>query len=66
MLCCVPGDACLTSVCSRRYEMLRAEDGSIRGTVKMIENIKLHNMQKDGDSKRRGDGACFYLTSSKS
>ena len=29
----------------------------------MIENIKLHNMQKDADSKRRGDGACFHLTS---
>lgn len=59
-------DSCLTCVCSYRYEMLRAEDGSIRGTVKMIENIKLHNMQKDADSKHRGDGACFYLTSSSS
>ncbi|KAK7507605.1 hypothetical protein BaRGS_00001540, partial [Batillaria attramentaria] len=37
-----------------KYEMLRTDDGSIRGTVKMIENIKLHNMQKDADSKRRG------------
>ncbi|XP_076459661.1 unconventional myosin-XV-like isoform X2 [Babylonia areolata] len=37
-----------------RYEMLRTEDGSIRGTVKMIENIKLHNLQKDADSKHRG------------
>ncbi|KAL8573674.1 hypothetical protein ACOMHN_007227 [Nucella lapillus] len=37
-----------------KYEMLRTEDGSIRGTVKMIENIKVNNLQKEGDSKRRG------------
>jgi hypothetical protein len=41
--------------------MMRTEDGSIRGTVKMIENIKLHQMQKDVESKRRGEGAWAFL-----
>lgn len=37
--------------------MLRTDDGSIRGTVKLIENIKVHNLQKDIISKPRGEGA---------
>jgi len=35
-----------------KYEMLRTDDGSIRGTVKMIENAKLQNMQNQELSKR--------------
>ncbi|PVD39191.1 hypothetical protein C0Q70_01819 [Pomacea canaliculata] len=38
-----------------KYEMLRTEDGSIRGTVKKIENYKLHVLQKDDYSKREGN-----------
>ena len=34
--------------------MLRTDDGSIRGTIKKIEHVKLHNLQQ---SKHRGDGA---------
>lgn len=41
--------------------MLRTEDGSIRGTVKKIENYKLHVLQKDDYSKREGDGHFFII-----
>lgn len=35
-----------------RYVMMRKEDGSIRGTIKMIESLKLRSMDHD----KRGDG----------
>ncbi|KAH9502357.1 hypothetical protein Btru_073529 [Bulinus truncatus] len=37
-----------------KYEMMRTEDGSIRGTVKMIENIKLQKMNNKENSTRGG------------
>lgn len=35
--------------------MLRTEDGSIRGTVKMIETAKLQNL-KNQDHSKQGEG----------
>lgn len=37
-----------------RYVMMRKEDGSIRGTIKMIESLKLRSM--DHDKLKRGEG----------
>ncbi|XP_056017857.1 unconventional myosin-XV-like isoform X8 [Ostrea edulis] len=36
------------------YVMMRKEDGSIRGTIKMIESLKLRSM--DHDKLKRGEG----------
>ncbi|GFR82922.1 myosin-XV, partial [Elysia marginata] len=35
-----------------KYEMLRTDDGSIRGTVKMIEHAKMQNMRNPEQSRR--------------
>ena len=35
--------------------MLRTDDGSIRGTVKLIEHAKMQNM-RNPEQNRRGDG----------
>lgn len=39
--------------------MMRTDDGSIRGTIKMIESLKLRNLQQQQLQQRphRGDGA---------
>ena len=37
--------------------MLRTDDGSIRGTIKMIESLKLRNAENEGPKLRRqGEG----------
>lgn len=36
---------------------MRKEDGSIRGTIKMIESLKLHSMDHD----KRGEGGVAWL-----
>ena len=38
-----------------RYEVRKGTDGSLYGSVKKIESIKLQNMERD-QRKRRGDG----------
>lgn len=40
-----------------RYVMMRKEDGSIRGTIKMIESLKLRSMDHD----KRGEGGVAWL-----
>lgn len=44
----------------QRYEMVLGDDGSIRGTVKLLEKRKLENLKKYGSKRRRkGEGqAC--------
>ena len=40
-----------------RYEMVRSDDGSIRGTIKLLEKQKLQNLKKyEGKQSRRGEG----------
>ena len=54
--------ACMSChVWLNRYEMLRTEDGSIRGTVKMIETIKMHEMQRGAGSRHAGDASSSSL-----
>lgn len=38
-----------------KYDLLRPNDGSLRGTIKSIEKLKLHNLQKH-ERRRRGSG----------
>ena len=48
-----------------RYEMLRSDDGSIRGTIKLLEKQKLQNLKKyDSKQSRKGDECILsYLSS---
>lgn len=39
--------------------MMRPADGSLRGTIKSLEKLKLQNMQKQENKWRRGDGCCL-------
>lgn len=49
-------------MCSR-YELQRTDDGSIRGTVKMIESLKIKDMEKEQQKlRRRGDGSASFIT----
>ena len=37
--------------------MVRSDDGSIRGTIKLLEKQKLQNLKKyEGKQSRRGEG----------
>lgn len=48
-----PRDNCRTLfILSRRYEMLRTRDGSIRGSIKLIESLKT----RKGKGKKNKDG----------